>query len=32
VVLVAHADPDRLAAIATAERVTDRFPRGNDQD
>jgi uncharacterized protein (TIGR03089 family) len=27
VVLVAHADPDRLAAIAAAERVTGRFPR-----
>lgn len=32
VVLVAHADPDRLAAIAAAERVTDRFPRGDVQD
>ncbi len=27
VVLVAHAGPDRLEAIAIAERVTDRFPR-----
>lgn len=26
-VLVAHADPDRLEAIAVAERVTGRFPR-----
>lgn len=31
VVLVTHADPDRLEAIAVAERVTDRFPRGGDQ-
>lgn len=28
VVLVVHADPDRLEAIARSERVTDRFPRG----
>lgn len=27
VVLVVHADPDRLEAIAVAERVTGRFPR-----
>jgi uncharacterized protein (TIGR03089 family) len=27
VVLVTHADPDRLEAIAVAERVTGRFPR-----
>lgn len=32
VVLVAGAGPDRLAAIAAAERVTDRFPRTGDQD
>lgn len=31
VVLVVHAGPDRLAAIATAEQVTDRFPRGSDR-
>ena len=31
VVLVAHADPDRLAAIAAAERVTDCFPRTDVQ-
>jgi len=33
--LVAHATPgdaDRLAAIATAEQATGRFPRGDDQD
>ena len=32
VVLVTHADPDRLEAIAVAERVTDRFPRTGAQD
>jgi len=32
VVLVAHADRDRLAAIAATERVSDRFPRENDRD
>ncbi|MDH2415112.1 TIGR03089 family protein [Nocardioides sp. CER19] len=32
VVLVAHADPDRLEAIAVAERVTDRFPRVQAED
>lgn len=32
VVLVAHADPDRLAAIAAAEMVSDRFPREGAQD
>jgi uncharacterized protein (TIGR03089 family) len=31
VVLVAGAGADRLAAIAAAERVTDRFPRTGDQ-
>lgn len=31
VVLVTHAGPDRLEAIALAERVTDRFPRAGDQ-
>lgn len=31
VVLVTHAGPDRLEAIAVAERVTDRFPRAGDQ-
>lgn len=31
VVLVAGAGPERLAAIAAAERVTDRFPRTGDQ-
>jgi uncharacterized protein (TIGR03089 family) len=32
VVLVVHADPDRLAAIALAERVTGRFPRVAAED
>jgi uncharacterized protein (TIGR03089 family) len=32
VVLVAHADPDRLEAIAVAERVTGRFPRAGAED
>lgn len=32
VVLVAHAGPDRLEAIAVAERVTDRFPRAGAED
>lgn len=32
VVLVAHADPDRLEAIAVAERVTGRFPRVGAED
>jgi uncharacterized protein (TIGR03089 family) len=32
VVLVTHADPDRLEAIAVAERVTGRFPRGGAED
>ena len=31
-VLVAHAAPDRLEAIAIAERATGRFPRGESQD
>jgi hypothetical protein len=31
VVLVVHAGPDRLEAIAAAERVSDRFPRVSDQ-
>ena len=30
-VLVAHATPDRLEAIAVAERATGCFPRGDDQ-
>lgn len=32
VVLVVHAGPDRLEAIAVAERVTDRFPRVGAED
>lgn len=32
VVLVAHAGPDRLEAIAAAERVTGRFPRVGASD
>jgi len=32
VVLVTHADPDRLEAIAVAERVTGRFPRVGAED
>lgn len=32
VVLVSHAGPDRLEAIALAERVTDRFPRTGAED
>ncbi|GAB7004220.1 TIGR03089 family protein [Nocardioides sp. AN3] len=32
VVLVSHADPDRLEAIAVAERVTGRFPRVGAED
>ena len=32
VVLVSHADPDRLEAIAVAERVTGRFPRAGATD
>ena len=32
VVLVTHADPDRLEAIAVAERVTGRFPRRAAED
>lgn len=31
-VLVAHADVDRLEAISRAERVSRRFPRGDAQD
>ncbi|WP_182524028.1 TIGR03089 family protein [Nocardioides dongkuii] len=31
-VLVAHADPERLEATYAAERATARFPRGNHQD
>lgn len=31
-VLVAHADADRLDAISRAERVSRRFPRGDAQD
>ncbi|GAA1972313.1 TIGR03089 family protein [Nocardioides panacihumi] len=32
VVLVVHAGPDRLEAIAVAEQVTDRFPRVGAED
>jgi uncharacterized protein (TIGR03089 family) len=32
VVLVSHAGPDRLEAIAVAERVTGRFPRAGAED
>ena len=32
VVLVVHAGPDRLEAIAVAEQVTDRFPRVGAKD